>query len=281
MWRYAMVGGIGGLAPIGCQILGQLMPNFGNSDNVAQMVAHFIPQTLGGWLVVVIGLLAIFLIAAGVVCFSSEGDTQKTYKKSFLLGLSVPGMILSVGNGYLNPVPISASNSSSKTTWDKLEQHEYVTWRANGARMLISLDTSRKYFAAGEPHPGEFRVSVTCPECSSGLNLTALVNRLTLKSRPSGLTNTVDVTSDSNPSEWLPLPVTDIPQSITISVPGYEQDPKNSQIWRAAETTFEAKAGQRWTVQILLRPGIFNSGRALFGRPPFYVIEGITASTMT
>lgn len=272
MWRYAIAGGVGGLAPVGCQVLALFLPNLiGGWDKYPKIMA-LLPQTTGQWYVCSGVLLAVFLIASGVVLVTLKDYDQRDFGKAFLLGVSVPGMILSFANG--------ASNSEKKLTWNESEHPTSMASRTSGAVALFSSANYPTYLAAGGSPSAEFRVSIKCPECSSNVNLPSLINHLILKTDTNGQTHSVDLPPDRNPTEWLPLPITNTLQPITILVPGYKQaPPQNSQIWRTKESSpFDARAGQQWTIEILLRPGIWNPSRAFFGLPPFYVIETVRAN---
>ena len=95
----AIAGGAGGLAPVTCQFFAIFLPNiFGGAGKVAQAMS-LLPQTTGMIVFDMFLLGAVFVIAAIVAFFNVDRNYTSQVRQAFMIGTSVPGIMLSVANG--------------------------------------------------------------------------------------------------------------------------------------------------------------------------------------
>ena len=279
MLKYALLGGAGGLAPATCQFLAMFLPNiFAGADKTQRALAS-LPTTSGLLFIDFIVLVAVFAIAAGVVIVTLDREVPGAAARAFLLGVSVPAMIISMGSGLsAGNAPTGAEKKNTETRtelaqpWSVADAYPRDTLYGQ-ARLIragfipASADTADLALVGGKT--AEFQIVVTCPACPDGTDLSSVVNRVTVTAATSS-PEVVDATQGT----WHQLPSNG--QVVMISVLGYTESSANSQIWRSAKTQFSNRDGGRWTVTIALRPGVWNNIRAFFALPAYYVIDSMT-----
>jgi hypothetical protein len=266
MWRLALIGGAGGLAPFACQVLALFLPNLvGGWDRYPQSLG-LLPQTSGQWMVLILVLIVVFAIAAGVVYATLDGSANETMAKAFLIGVSVPAMILSLANGTAN----GAKNTSTVATNSHMapqSEHAYTfaSWSVDQpARPFVAADVR----LAGIIAKGSVRLSLQCPSCPPSIRPVYLV-----QVRPgAGPMKTISLSLDK-PSE-MPVAIEGPAQNVVVSLPG---PPTNSSIQQAAQVSYVAKDGETWLVNIVVSPGAWNNVRAFLAVPPYFTVESMTA----
>lgn len=295
MWRYSLIGGVGGLAPICCQGLALFLPNLvGGSDKYSQALA-LLPHTAQQWLVALIVLSVVFLIAAFVVTATMTEDASRTIGKAFLIGVSVPSMIVSLANGASNGMPsgtpskpkIQASTITLRLHGNQIDASRFdprwpqpISYQSDGAHVdnIDFVDLNQKATA---------RLVVTCPECPSSVNPSALITVVTIRTGVISFSQaTVRLADYSNDNGWFPLPLKGNPTHVTIGIPDKSDHPPNEYIDNMDgsmndDTTFKCKVGQRWTVNVTLKPGAFNNVFAFLGRTSLYSVDSISATLTT
>jgi hypothetical protein len=266
MWRYAVVGGVGGLAPFGCQVLALFLPNLvGGWDRYPQSML-LLPHTFGQWLVMLSVLAVVFAIAAGVVYATLDRRAKETMAKAFLVGVSVPGMILSLANGTSNGIKSPPPTVAAEVSGDG-GRFVPASWRAE----VPILATGTRDVAV-DSGIGRLRLLVQCPDCPSGMSPQSLINRLDL-TIAGGQTQAVSLPSGKTVDVAVPSAGRTV-----LTVLGHDKaPPANAQIWETAQVRFVTKPGENWQIEIILRQGVWNNVRAFLALSPYFVIDSIKA----
>jgi hypothetical protein len=307
--KYGIIGGFGGLAPFVCQALAIFLPNLvGGPEKYDQLMA-VLPQNSLHLTIFLAVLVTIFLIAATVVLATIEADGNDPVGKAFLLGVSVPAMILSLANGASN------SNKALPKTAPPAVPAKASYWDGSspGARSLsvTEMDDSVAIRPASLSGPGlanrfvttalpalsqqKFRqlvqdkgmssavsVSVHCDDCFAWVNLLPeLIQIVSIQTAPVGgafpstptFINLPRAPSGRSASAAVDLTVS--PSRVLFSVPTADDpEPNNPYIAgpKTKRTEFTLKAGESHQLTVYVRPDNFNQLRGFFGKVPRFVV---------
>lgn len=288
MLRYAMIGGVGGLAPIGCQALALFLPNLIGGQSKFDQAIACLPQTVEQLIVSLIVLCVVFAIAAAVVYVTLEKDGTRSLGKAFLLGVSVPGMILSLANGtstalksadqqaYLvEPSQNRQTSLSSTQIGDHLLPVRYESWESGLTSGIMISNTNNSISSGGA------RVLVGCPACPNDLDPSSLVTVVSI-GLPDGSATLVHLPQDVGSTGWIPISATATPEKITFSIPGhFTASNENKRIWEGSKTHFSYRRGEKWDILVTLRPGIWNNIFALLDAPQYFNITSVVARPLS
>jgi hypothetical protein len=260
------VGGIGGLAPIVCQALALCVPDLEKGIPAINAKYGSLVTTVSQAFLVFMILLTLFLVAAAVTYSEIGHDVSEPthLRKAFLIGVSVPSLIVTLGNG--------VSNGSRRT--------EMATVSTAFARLSTPIPLIRLAAATsdrlGNPEPRvDLKVRYDCPDCPSRL---INILRIGHSSSPTGQAADEQVivlssalAGGEGSAEIMLRARTEF---LCVTIPNYElSSSRNPLIWNTFEARSQVSDGDQLLLSMKLRPGVWNPVRLFFGLERFYVIE--------